>query len=122
MYLSSRISLKARVKTSILSVKSRMSCYPAIKQVTTGTGLTYFIGDETQTDRFHVLELEKDRITITTNSTSSPTYFMKESVLRLMSVSTALSEDYEVDLQGLLKSAPGPFLHSGLWIYACAFN
>ena len=102
MYLSSRISLKARVKTSIPSVKSKMSCYPAIKLVATGTRLTYIIGDETQTDRFHMLELEKDRITITTNSTSSPTYFMKESLLRLMSVSIALSEDYEIDLHGLL--------------------
>ncbi len=102
IYFSSRIRLEARIKTSMPSVKSRISCYPAIKQVATGTRITYLIGYETQADRFHVLELEKDRITMTTNSTSSPTYFMKESVLRLMSVSIALSEDYEIDLRGLL--------------------
>ena len=101
-YLSSRIILKASVKTNMLSIKSRMSVYPAIRQLATGTRLTYLIDGEEQTDRFHVLELEIDRITLTTNSASSPTYFLKESVLRLMSVSMILSEDYEIDLHGLM--------------------
>ncbi len=101
-YLSSRISLKASVRTDMLSVKSRMSYYPATRQLATGTRLTYLLDGEEQTDRFHVLELETDRITLTTHSATSPTYFLRESVLRLMSVSMILSEDYDIDLHGLM--------------------
>jgi hypothetical protein len=102
MYLSSRISLRASIKTDMRCVRSRMSCYPAMRLSATGTRLTYVMDCEKWADRFHTLELETDRITLTTNSVSSPTYFLKETVLRLVSVSMALSEDYEIDLHGLM--------------------
>lgn len=102
MYLSSRITLSATLKTSMPSVRSRMSCYPAIRQLSSGTRLTYIIETEAKAQRFNVLELERDRITLSTNSATSPTYFLKESILRMLSVSMALCEDYEIDYSGII--------------------
>lgn len=102
MYLSSRITLSATLKTSMLSVRSRMSCYPAIRQLASGTRLTYIIETEAKAHRFNVLELERDRITLATNSATSPTYFLKESMLRVLSISMALCEDYDIDYRGIV--------------------
>ncbi len=102
MYLSSRITLKARLMTSMQSVRMRMSCYPAMKQVSRGTRLVFLIENGNAAAMFNTVELEADRISLTTTSSTSPTYFLKDSVLRLISISTALAEDYYVDFSGVL--------------------
>lgn len=102
MYLSSRIILDARLMSSMRSVRSRLSSYPAMRQVSTGTRLSYLIEGEGNDEKFHTLELEAGRVILTTNSSSSPTYLMKDSLLKILSISMVLSEDYEIDLRGLL--------------------
>lgn len=101
MYLTGTIALNARLLTSMASVRRRMSFYPAMRQLSGGGRLRYIIGADAQ-DRFNVVELERRSITLRTSSITSPLHFMKESVLRLLSVSMLLSEDYSVDFGSLV--------------------
>ncbi len=102
VYLTSQISLEAVLVTSMKSVKSTMSFYPALKQVSDGSRLKYIVSGEDVKDRFYVLELKIDGITLILNSTSSPTPFLRESISRLISISKALGDDYKINFSRLL--------------------
>ena len=100
--MTSRIILKAVLKTSLASVGARMLCYPALKQITGNAGLRYLIAPEKIKDRFYVLDLKRTEIIITLNALSSPSYLLRELTLYTVSICMTLSEDYDMDLKGLL--------------------
>ena len=100
-YLTSIISVPSRLISDFSSVKQKIGCYPSIRLVSEGTTIKYLIDCE-YPERFYVLELRSDAITLTLSSTSSPKYFMGEALLRLANILTILSEDYESDLRCLL--------------------
>lgn len=83
------------------SIKSKLACYPSLKQLSDGTSLKY-ISIESYNDRFYVFQFEKDSIKATLNSISSPSYFLKETIIRILSVSMLLSDDYKIDFYGLM--------------------
>ncbi|MHB1829802.1 MAG: hypothetical protein ACYCO0_00210 [Candidatus Micrarchaeaceae archaeon] len=87
--------------TSMQSVKSKMACYPALKPLSDGTSPKY-ISIESPNDRFYVFQFEKDSIKATLNSTTSPSYFLKETITRLLGISMFLSDDYKIDFYGLM--------------------
>ena len=100
-YLTSIIPLPARLISDLHAVKKRMSHYPSIKQVAGGNALRYII-DHEYPERFYVLELCDNSITLTVNATTSPLHFLGEALLRITNILTILSEDYECDIKHLL--------------------
>jgi hypothetical protein len=105
-YLTSRIVIPSKLRTSICSVSSKLSCYPAMRQVSEGSVLKYIIDLESP-DRFYLIELTSDHIDFSVNSIMSPSYLMKEAVLRLSNLLSIMSDDYESDLRCLL-----PYINS----------
>lgn len=112
-YLISIIYLKAKLETSMQSVKSKMACYPALKQLSDGNSPKY-IGTESLNDRFYVFQFEKDSIKATLNSISSPSYFLKETIARLLSISMFLSGDYKIDFYGLMPYLTSVLIDKGI--------
>ncbi len=101
-YLSSRICIGAEPLTSLAKAKATLSCYPHLKKVSEGSSPSYLLDIEGITDRFYTMQISRDGITVTLNSRSSPSYLMKEHILRSLSIVMALSEDYRADLSCML--------------------
>ena len=105
-YLTSRIVIPSKLLTSICSISRKLACYPAMRQVSEGSVLRYVIDLESP-DRFYMIELASDHIDFSINSTISPSYLMKEAILRLSNLLSITSDDYENDLKCLL-----PYINS----------
>ncbi|MCL4364788.1 MAG: hypothetical protein M1569_04005 [Candidatus Marsarchaeota archaeon] len=101
-YLSSIISLCAEQRTSVAKAMATLSCYPNIKKVSEGSTPSYLVNIDGVYDRFYIVKICKDRIVVTLNSRSSPLYFIKEHILRSLSIIMVLSDDYKVDMSGLI--------------------
>ena len=101
-YLASSIRLDSRLKTGIACVGRRLSNYPNLQCTSQGSRLSYLIRDDEKADRFNVLDLDRSSIGFTTYCESSPTYFMRESISRLLAITMLLSEDYEIEYLGLM--------------------
>ncbi len=107
-YLSSTIPLKSTLLTSIESAKRHMSSYPS-SRLLPGRYPKYLIkqGD----GPFYMVVLKEDEVLFTTYSDTSPLYFLRDTLLRLLSVMAMLSEDYSIKANGLfpyfIKSLSG---------------
>lgn len=92
-YLSSTIILKAKLSTNIQAAKSRLSSYPLIKLLHEGRHPKYLI-QTNNPDIFYIVMLKSDSISFTVYSTLSPLYLLKEHMLRVISISSILSDNY----------------------------
>ena len=101
--LISRIEAKATIKTNMHSVGLKLDNFPWAKQTSYGSVLRYAISANEFNDRAYVLELAADRITLIISASYSPTYLIKEALLRLISICLILSEDYLIDPSGLFQ-------------------
>ena len=104
-FLSSRITLEASLISNMHRLKSTLSFYPNIKPLSEGSVCSYIIDNGSMEDRFYIINIEKNRLTVTLNSKDSPFYFSNEFMLRILSIILVLSKDYKVDMNGLM-----PFL------------
>lgn len=100
-FLSSRITVNARVVTSIRKVRASLGAYPGLIEVGYGSGIKYLIDCEREAGKFYLLSLSRSAIVFEVFSKVSPLYLMRESLLRLLSISAMLSEDYEFDMRSL---------------------
>lgn len=80
------------------SVKKCLDNYPSIKHLSRTKTLSY-VARETERDHFYIASFEKDRITLTVYSKTSPTYLSGELLLRLLSFCAMLHNEYEFDIK-----------------------
>jgi hypothetical protein len=99
-YMSSTIPLRCTLVTNISSAKEKISAYPHIKPLHGGKFARYLIKTD-NSDLFYTVELGNDVISFTTYSAISPLYSLKDSLLRLISITAILSEDYHVEANSL---------------------
>ncbi len=99
-YLSSTIPLRCTLTTSINSAKEKMSVYPYIRLLHNFKFPKYLIKTP-NSEAFYTIELKNDLILFTTYSITSPLYSLKDSLLRLLSITAILSEDYSIQANSL---------------------
>ncbi len=98
--LLSRMPVQAYLTTRLSSVRSKLDAYPMAKLLSYGTELEYALETGSE-DRFYLLRLNRRTVEIELHSEASPTYFLKEMLLKFLSVAAVLAEDYEIELRAL---------------------
>ncbi len=82
------------------AVRERLSCYPSLSAVRRGSALAYAI-DDCGGERFYLVSFSRSGIALELYSRESPLYFMREALLRLLSLAAVLSGEYEFDVRTL---------------------
>ena len=98
--LVSRIMTKAKLLTNMSKISNTLELYPGLFKDKCDYGLRYTTLNDEKGPRF-VIEATKESISIEISSNTSPLYFMKEGLLRLLSLIAILHDDYEVGIEGL---------------------
>ena len=98
--LVSRIMTKAKLLTNMSKISNTLELYPGLFKDKCDYGLRYTTLNDEKGARF-VIEATKESISIEISSNTSPLYFMKEGLLRLLSLIAILHDDYEVGIEGL---------------------
>ncbi len=99
--LFSRIPIRAVLNTSLSKLKNKLSYYPALEIISDGSCPRYAAKREANDEKWHVFEFSKKHIAIETYSKISPFYSMDESLLKLLSISSFLSQEYSFDIASL---------------------
>ncbi len=95
----SRIKFDAKLLGRMESVRDSLSAYPGLHRTNYGTLLRYSIDDDC--DCTCLLELRKDSIILEVQSECSPLHFIDHSLLKLLSVSALLCNNYEFDMRSV---------------------
>ncbi len=98
-YLFSRICIDADLRTGVGHVKKLLSNYPSMHLIKEGTLLSYSIKNDG--GPFFTVDFEHSRISITVHSKETPSFYLQETVLRLLSILQIVSENYEVKIRSL---------------------
>ncbi len=99
-YLVSRIRMDATLLSSIRDVRRKLGCYPHLEMTGDGSSLRYVIRTG-EKERFYILSLASDHLSLDLYSKSSPLYLLSETLLRALSISAILADDYEFYIRGL---------------------
>ncbi|MGC8547625.1 MAG: hypothetical protein ACP5MC_01310 [Candidatus Micrarchaeia archaeon] len=97
-YLTSRISVKLRLLSSLESIEHKLRNYPGMLLASRGTSLKYVI--DQQSDHFYTFEIAKDRAELVIFSRQTPLFYMQEALLRLMNL-LLIVKDCEVEIESI---------------------
>lgn len=97
----SKIKVRANLISSIRSVKHKLKFYPGLEQVKDGNMPSYMLKCNKSEERFYTLELDKESISMSIYAHTSPMYFLREAVLRLLSVMELIKKEYEFYFEDL---------------------
>ncbi len=98
-YLNSAIIVRAEAKCRLSTIEKAMEGYPSARAIRRGTSLLYSI--EEDSDRCYEIELSQSYMRLGIFSESSPLYFMKDAMLKLLSICSFLQGKYSVDISSI---------------------
>ncbi|MEM3839405.1 MAG: hypothetical protein QXF01_02395 [Candidatus Micrarchaeaceae archaeon] len=99
-FLTGRMSMNAKLVTSIGSIKRKLSHYPSLSLIAEGSSLRYMLNHDSES-RFYILSITREDVALELFSRTPPIYFINEALLRLLSFAAVLSEDLEFDMRSI---------------------
>ncbi len=100
-YLRGRMPVNAKLLTSMSAVKSHLNGYPNLRLIKRGSELHFLIGGEGEPDKFYIASFGREHVALELFSKISPIYLLPEALLRMLSILSMVSSDYEFDVRSL---------------------
>ncbi len=97
-YLMSRLRLKGRLRNK-KELQRLLDIYPSLQPLSYGSSLRYIINEPDMNARFYIAEFSGTEMAIEIYSASSPLVFLKEGVVRLLSLASFVDPLYEFDIR-----------------------
>lgn len=98
--MTMRIPIRARLGSTISSLKERMELYPAMKRSGYGSRLTYLVLPESEHE-LCLFHFSSDSIVMEIRSSANPADRIRQHVLRLLSVMAVLGDCYEAEMRDM---------------------
>lgn len=97
-YIFSKVSISGRALSSLEEIKISLLDHPGVSLMYSGEILRYSIKTQDFTDRYFILEISKSNISITIYSATSPVFFLKEAILKLLLILSFIKAYYSIEL------------------------
>ena len=97
-YIFSKVSIAGRPLSSLEEIKLSFSDHPGLSLMYSGESLRYSIKTQGFTDRYFILEICKENIYIIIYSATSPIFFLKEAVIKLLLILSFIKPNYSIEL------------------------